>query len=520
MKFKINTDGTKLILLESTKEEYNQLKLSLSKFVKNYFFMARYKLTPWDGRISFIKDGGAIYFGLWYEIYKICKEYGYPFLIENKDVFPIDKEIEKEQIKTFTDEFFKDHKEKDNKEKPFTPYDHQIEAIYKILKHKFGIIEVATAGGKSLIFGSVVFYYLTKINPKAKFLLIVPSISLVTQFYNDIMDYNLGYHMENKTPVSIKIDEIMSDKPRKHFDGEPNIFIGTYQSLEKWPDEFFKQFDVVCCDESHMAKAPSLIKIMERTFGTSTVRFGMSGTYPPEGTAELFTIESLMGPKLLNIKAKKLMDEGIISNVKIKGLILNHNDRSFAESVFAIKKSGNGKRAYELEKKYAQNSLPRKVFLGKLITKFKQNSMILFHNIDYGTELYNYFRDNIPGKDFYYIDGTTPKVKREAIKLELEKTDGNIKILVASFGTFSTGINIRAIVNLVLADSFRSDRIVRQSIGRILRLHKEKDKAVVFDIVDQFHSDFKGVLYNHFIFRKKEIYESQQFPYDELKTII
>lgn len=94
----------------------------------------------------------------------------------------------------------------------------------------------------------------------------------------------------------------------------------------------------LCVSNCHIAKSPTLIKILERTFGTSKLRFGMSGTYPTEGTAELFTIESLMGPKLLNIKAKKLMDDGIISNVKIKGIILNHNDRSFAENVFAVKK--------------------------------------------------------------------------------------------------------------------------------------------------------------------------------------
>jgi superfamily II DNA or RNA helicase len=520
MKFKLSENNSELILTQSTKEEYNQLKLSFNKFVKNYFFMAKFKLTPWDGKINFLRGDDRIHFGLWYEAYKICKEYGYPFILENKEQFPTNKTITKEEVEKFCKEFYVDHRLKGEMDKQFTPYEHQIEAIYKILKHEFGLIEVATAGGKSLIFGTLVFYYLLKINPKAKFLLIVPSISLVTQFYNDIMDYNIGYNNENKTPCEIKIDEIMSDKPRKQFDKEPNIYIGTYQSLEKWPDEFFKQFDVVCTDESHTAKSVSLIKILERTFGTTKIRFGMSGTYPPDGSAELFTIESLMGPKLLNIKAKKLMDEGIISTVKIKGLILNHNDRTFAENVFAIKKAGDGKKAYELEKKYSQNSQPRKIFLGKLITKFKQNSMLLFHNIEYGKELFNYFRDNIQDKDFYYIDGETSKDKRELIKKEMEKTDGNVKILIASFGTFSTGINLKVIVNLVFADSFKSDRLVRQSVGRVLRLHKDKEHAVIFDIVDQFHPDFKGILFNHFTYRKNEIYVKQQFPYTELKTNI
>jgi superfamily II DNA or RNA helicase len=276
----------------------------------------------------------------------------------------------------------------------------------------------------------------------------------------------------------------------------------------------------LCVSNCHVAKSVSLIKILERTFGSTKMRFGMSGTYPPDGTAELFTIESLMGPKLLNIKAKKLMDEGLISTVKIKGLILNHNDRTFAENVATIKKSGDGKKAYELEKKYSQNSLPRKIFLSKLVSKFKQNSLLLFHNIEYGKELFNYFRDNIQEKDFYYIDGETSKDKRELIKKEMEKTDGNVKVLIASFGTFSTGINLKVIVNLVFCDSFKSDRLVRQSVGRVLRLHKDKEHAMIFDIVDQFHPDYKGILFNHFVYRKNEIYMKQQFPYTELRTNI
>jgi len=519
MKFELTENNTHLKLLDANKEEYAQLKLSLSKHVKNYFFQAKYKMTKWDGKIEFFKLD-RVNFGLWHEIYKICKEYDYPFEIVNKEKFPTDKTIVRTDVEAFIKEFLKDHKDEKDETKPFMAHEHQIEAVYKILKHRYGIIEVATAGGKSLIFSLVAFYYLKHINPNAKILLVVPAIGLVTQFYNEIHSYNLGYYNENKNPLDLRIDEIMSEKPRKHVGGEPNIYVGLFNSLVNWPKEFFKQFDIVAVDEGHMMKAKSLIDIMDRCVETSKLRFGMSGSYPPEGSAELFTIESLTGPKLINIKAKDLMEKGIISKVKIKGIILNHNDKTFAENVYSIKKSGNGKKAWELERNYAQASLPRKIFLGKLISKFKQNSIVLFQNINYGLELYHYLRDNIPGKDFYYIDGGTSKDKRESIRKELEKTDGNVKILVGSFGTMSTGINVKAIVNLVFADSFKSDRIVRQSIGRALRLHKDKDRAIIFDIVDQFHPEYKGTLYNHFVSRKTEIYQPQQYPYEELKTNI
>jgi hypothetical protein len=249
MKFRLNQDNTKLVLIESTKAEYNQLKLFLTRKVKNYRFQKRVKLGVWDGSISYFGTDGSINFGLWQEVYQCCKEYGYEFIIENKSQFPINKDIIKEKLQEFVEDFYKDHKTKEGKQ--FIPYDHQVDAIFQILKYQFGIVEIATAGGKSLIFGTLLFYYLKNINPDAKFLLIVPNINLVTQFYNDLGDYNYGFNSENKNPLDIRIDEVMSDKPRKYRDDEkkPNVYIGTYQSLEKWPREWFRQFDVVFTDE-------------------------------------------------------------------------------------------------------------------------------------------------------------------------------------------------------------------------------------------------------------------------------
>jgi protein-tyrosine phosphatase len=253
MKFVIDDTVTKIILKESTREEFNQLKLYLNRHLKNYVFMAKYKLTkfsanPWDGKYEQF-HGGYIDFGLLHECYKCCKEYGYPFEILNKEKIPINREIKKEDVENFCKEFYKDHKDEHDINKVFVPYEHQEESIFRILKHQYGRIEVATAGGKSLIFGSLIFYYLTHINPDAKFLLIVPTMDLVTQFYNDINNYNYGYHNENKNVINIRMDEIMSDKPRKYHGDEPNIYIGTYQSLVKLPVDWFHQFDVVCCDE-------------------------------------------------------------------------------------------------------------------------------------------------------------------------------------------------------------------------------------------------------------------------------
>lgn len=516
MKFKLNQDNTKLILIESTKGEYNQLKLHLTRKVNNYRFMKRVKLGVWDGNIDMFKDG-FIDFGLWQEVYQCCKQYGYKFIIENQDQFPINKDISKEKFQEFVYDFYKNHKTKDGK--PFIPYEHQIEAIYQLLKYNYGILEIATAGGKSLVFGTLLFYYLRNVNPDAKFLLIVPNISLVTQFYNDLNDYNYGYNNDNLNPCSIRIDEVMSDNPRKYRIDEqkPNIYIGTYQSLEKYPREWFKQFEVVAADEAHTAKAQTLISILTKTFGSAKIRFGMSGTYPSPSSSEILTIQSLLGPKLINISAKQLMDKGLISTVKIKAILLHHDNHKFAEAVYNIKKRGDGQKAWLLEKEYVANSAKRKTFIKNLVDKFTSNSLILFHNLEYGTELFNFLKDNCQNKDIFYIDGETSIEKRDYIKNKMEDTSGNPKILIASFGTTSTGVNIKAITNIIFAQGFKSDQVIRQSIGRGLRLHSEKNKLIVFDIVDIFHDSFKTTLWKQYESRRDDIYKKQKYPFDELK---
>lgn len=516
MKFKLNQDNTKLILIESTKGEYNQLKLYLTRKVNNYRFMKRVKLGVWDGNIDMFKDG-FIDFGLWQEVYQCCKQYGYKFIIENQDQFPINKDISKEKFQEFVYDFYKNHKTKDGK--PFIPYEHQIEAIYQLLKYNYGILEIATAGGKSLVFGTLLFYYLRNVNPDAKFLLIVPNISLVTQFYNDLNDYNYGYNNDNLNPCSIRIDEVMSDNPRKYRIDEqkPNIYIGTYQSLEKYPREWFKQFEVVAADEAHTAKAQTLISILTKTFGSAKIRFGMSGTYPSPSSSEILTIQSLLGPKLINISAKQLMDKGLISTVKIKAILLHHDNHKFAEAVYNIKKRGDGQKAWLLEKEYVANSAKRKTFIKNLVDKFTSNSLVLFHNIEYGTELFNFLKDNCQNKDVFYIDGETSVEKRDYIKNKMEDTSGNPKILIASFGTTSTGVNIKAITNIIFAQGFKSDQVIRQSIGRGLRLHSEKNKLIVFDIVDIFHESFKTTLWRQYESRRDDIYKKQKYPFDELK---
>jgi superfamily II DNA or RNA helicase len=535
MKFRYDDKKEELVVSDSTRIEYHQLNIWLTRHVKGYRYMPAFKMGVWNGQNSYFRNG-RINLGLWKECFKACKEIETSFVIENKEDFPINREVTLDKVQDFCKDFFKNHKIKNKQGEwiPFMPYDHQIDAAYKILKNRFCMAEVATSGGKSLIISIVIFYTLKNLKPDAKFLLIVPSITLVSQFYDNIIEYNHGVNnlaeirekkieslLDNKDydACDIRIEEVMSDRPRKYSGTEnPNIYIGTYQSLEKWPKQFFQQFHTIACDEAHGAKSKTITGILNKTFGSAYSRFGVSGTFPSDESCEILTIQSVLGPKITEVSATELKEKGIISPMDIKVVLMNHQDLDYAQRLDVIRKGGMGKEALDLEKDFIHESEKRINFIKKIVEKCDDNTLILFHSIEYGQKIFNELKNEITEKDFYYIDGEVKNKKREEIKSFMEDTSSNTKVLIASFGTLSTGVSIRAIFNVIFADSFKSEQIIIQSIGRALRLHSEKKRALIFDLVDVFTLDNpRNILFKHFKEREK-FYQKRDYPYKIIKV--
>ena len=535
MKFTYDKSTEEIVVTSATRIEYHQLNLWLTRHVKGYRYMPAFKMGVWNGQQTYFRNG-RINLGLWKEAMKGCKEIDMPFILENKEEFPLNRDVTLESVQEFCKEFFKFHKVKTKSGEwiPFVPYEHQVESAYKILKNRYCMAEVATSGGKSLIISIVMFYTLKHIQPDAKFLIIVPSITLVTQFYDNIVEYNWGINnlaeMREKkiesitnseakyTPCDVRVEEVMSERPRKYSGTQDaNVYIGTYQSLEKWPKEFFQQFHTVITDEAHGAKAKTITTILQKTFKHAYSRFGVSGTFPEDDTCEILTIQAVLGPKITEVSANELKEKGIITPMEIRAVIMNHNDKEFDDRIQIIKKGGNGKDAFELEKAYIHVSEKRLDFIKKIVEKCDSNTLLLFHTIDYGHQIFNKLEKELPGRDYYYIDGEISGKKREVIKKQMEVTDGNVKVLVASYGTLSTGVSINAIFNVIFADSFKSEQIIIQSIGRALRLHSEKKKANIFDLVDVFDSNnMENILFRHFKEREK-FYQKRQYPYKVIK---
>lgn len=538
MKFLYDVNTKKLIIQEATKLEYNQVKIWLEREVENFRFTPAYRYNKWDGKIDLFKNG-SINFGLWKEIIAALQIIGADFEVVNKKDFPLNRTVTLEHVQEFCNEFFKDRYilDSNGNKKSFFPYEHQIDSAYKALRNRYSNLEVATSGGKTLVLSIIIFYILKYIKADAKILLIVPNVQLVTQFYDDLLQFNTGYFNENLNQMDIKLQEIYGDKPRKYFGvGEPNMYISTYQSMSKienFGEEFYKQFHTVIIDEAHMTKVESIKKILNLTLDTAEYRFGVSGTFPKLDSANWLTIESLTGPKVQQIRAKALQDLGIITPIKIKCLHVNHNNPEIEEQLKKIRKNPNlGADAYRLEGEFIRRSEKRISLIWKLINKVKSNTLILFNIIEYGTKIketlekeYIDYLERIKTDstiteykqyEFLYVDGDISKKDRAEVKRKMELEDGIIRVLVASYGTFSTGISINNIHNIILAEGFKSEVRIIQSLGRSLRLHETKKQALIFDIVDLLTENGKGS-YARQGDKRKTIYNEHQYPYDVIK---
>ena len=458
MKFRYDESKEELVVTEATRIEYHQLSLWLNRHVKGWRFQPAVKMGVWDGKKSYFNNG-RINIGLWKECLLACNEIQTKFEFENKEEFPLNREVTLEKVRKFCNDFFKYHKVKTKSGEwiAFTPYDHQIESAYKILKNKFCLAEIATSGGKSLIVSIVYFYTIRNINKDAKILIVVPSITLVTQMYENIAEYNWGENYIDKldivtnkisddvpndyNPIDLRVNEIMSEKPRK-WTGikDPNVYIGTYQSIEKWPKEFFQQFYTVVADEAHGVKNQTMTSILKKTFKYAEYRFGVSGTFPDPETCEILSIQAMTGPKITEVSATELKEKGIITPMDIKVVIMNHNDKEFDERVGQIRKAGMGKEAFGLEKDYIHISGKRLDFIKKIVEKCDSNTLLLFHTIDYGQTIFNKLKEEIPGKEFFYIDGEISGKKREEIKKQMEVTKKEIEWTILNFGAYKVDV--------------------------------------------------------------------------------
>lgn len=477
---------------DATEMELEQLRISLTKRIESWRFNPLVKRGVWDGYVSYIKDDKWIPAGLWRYVVQICKDYNIQVDIKGIRRL-IDPDMNAESFESWALDFFKGAE--------ITPRDYQIETAFNILKYRRCLAELATSAGKTLISFLTVAYMLEK-KKAEKILFIVPNVSLVVQAHEDFHEYNYM----NK--VDLRIQQIFAGKKVK---SNKNVIIGTYQSLVKKDKEYFSQFDAVIVDETHKAKSNSIKTILQKCTNAQ-YKYGLSGTIPKDGTLDKLTLMSQTGPVISEVKANFLQNQGHIAKCVVKVIEMNYATDAQRQAFqdLAFNKYEN-KDVFQLEQNFVINAEGRLDFIASVIARIPRNSLVLFHRIEHGKRLYDKLRQD-SNKRVFYVDGGTDKDIREEYKKKMEA--GEEVVIVASYGTFSTGISIKKIHNIFFTESFKSEVIIRQSIGRGLRQHESKDKVLIVDFVDDIRTEeWDNYLFKHGKARQK-IYKQEKFDYN------
>ena len=438
-------------------------------------FMPMYRNRVWDGKIRlFSPASGEIYVGLLDYVKSYCDKNNISY-IEEENV-----DDTRDVMGTVVRGFVKSLKAK-SKGKTLKVRDYQLEAVGHALSRNRALIVSPTASGKSLIIYSLVRYYQMA---GERTLILVPTTSLVEQMYSDFEDYGWSsgtYCQKVYQGYTTKI--------------EKDVVISTWQSIYKMPKKYFEQFGCVIGDEAHMFKAKSLTGIMTKLHRCK-YRFGFTGTLDGTQTHRL-VLEGLFGPVEKVTSTKELMDKKSLAKLNIKCIILKH-------------KNIREKLSYAEELDYIVTNEKRIDFVVNLLQHLRGNTLCLFQLVEkHGKILY----DRIGEDNAFFVYGATSAEQREEIRAIVDKSDNSTTI--ASYGTFSTGINIRNIHNIVLASPSKSKIRVLQSIGRGLRTSSSKDSVLIFDIADDLGRD--NYTLRHFT-ERLNIYNEEQFDYEISKV--
>lgn len=508
----------------------------------------------WDGKDPFMTEDGRIPIGLWKEIYEFSKSSGIEVRIEGIDDC-LNLDLDRTEYTKFVDRLY-DGVVNDNGD-PFYPRDYQFEGVYRALKYVFCCEELATSAGKTSIFYTYNSYlkHIGVINKNNKSLLIVPNVTLVNQtasafdeFDNGMLDWNI--HKVGGPKDSFDLNKFK----------ECDMLIITYQSLinmipecltdrlinlekkkVKKEDEEKRQkdivnlkrkineskinnissyFSVLCVDEAHKSRGIAISTILGSCKNWK-YKLGLSGTMKIDTKySDFYKMQENTGPLVMTLGAKFLIDNEYSPDIKIKQIFLEYNRelplvkkyldiQEDSEKKDKMKKQFRdpklfGKYMLDIEKDIIFASTSRIEFISKFVKRLGKNTLILFSDVkqEYGLNISRKISEwNV---NTFYIDGSVESIDRDDYIKTMEAEDS--VVIVASYGTFATGINTKKLYNIIFAESTKAEITIRQAIGRGMRKLKGKDEVIIWDIVD----DLSGYSVRHSKERMK-IYTEQEF---------
>lgn len=462
-----------------------ELREAFTFQVPGYQFTPQYKARLWDGKIRLYDvRTKQLYRGLVPYVAKFCEERNYEWEYENESY---DEEFSLAEANEFVDKLRPKH----------APRDYQLDAFVHAIRTRRSLLLSPTASGKSLIIYLLARFLSHKGLKKG--LIVVPTISLVEQLTSDFKDYS----ETNEWNVSDNIHKIYQGQEK---DTDKFLTISTWQSLYKMPKKWFAQFDFVIGDEAHQFKAKSLTDIMTG-LTNAKYRIGTTGTLDGTKTHRL-VLEGLFGSVKKVTTTKELMDSKHLAEFQIKCLLLRHSD-SICQAARNF--------TYQQEIEYLVLNEARNKFITNLTISLDGNTLVLYQYVDkHGRILHDMINKKLGAeRKCFFVSGNTEVEMREEIRHIVEKESN--AVIVASFGTFSTGINIRNLHNIIFASPSKSRIRNLQSIGRGLRTSETKDSATLYDIADDLrYKKHENYTLKHFAERIK-MYSEEKFSFKVYK---
>ena len=438
--------------VQGTRTELLYLKKDTSVFVPGAQYTPSFKNHLWDGKISYLDlKTGSLPAGLFRIVEKCCKDFEFPL--------ETDEEVRKDLEK---DAFPEPEKFAETLGLPFPPRDYQLDQLKPIVENRRGEVSSPTGSGKSLVIYMFVRWALE--NVPGKIILIVPNVTLVEQMLSDFKSYGWA-------DVDDFLEILYSGKKPTF---KKRILLTTYQSIMRKTADFYEDYTVLMNDEAHSVKSAQLMKIAKFCVN-ARYRVGFTGTIPTE-PVDYNNVFGVLGQKIYELKSKNLIEAGVLSDIKVVNLFLDYPDRT---------RILGSSRDYVNEVKMIEEMPERNQGFAFVLDRLPkgQNTLILVNHIKHLESVEKWLTETYFSRySVHVIQGETDPIIREGIRKSME--DEKDVVLLATYGTMSTGVNIRRIHNIVFGASSKSHIRVLQSIGRGLRLHESKEKLVLWDVVD------------------------------------
>lgn len=498
-----------------TKEDfdlYNVIKEVLYRKEYMPFVKANYD-NKWVEH-SYLFNDYIFPFQFWGDVERVCKTL--PHLIPESEVILQDdprktgyySQLKREDYEAW----LKSLKIPDDISLDREEYSYQPESAFRGINNHVARISVATSGGKTFLTYLYCKCLIDVIKTPGRILIIVPSKLLCKQLKDDFA------HYDEKNDNKILVETIYSNSKRI---AGAKVVCGTYQSLKNYDVDYFDDFTVCICDELHRAKAYSIRNEIYSKIHNADYFFGMTGTFPPYKSLDYLHIVSMFGEEVVKVTVKQLIDTHIANNVNIKSIQITYfnsdknnpkdkvssfdeildnfpeicpeyfdkhqdecsDEESTREFLEVLKQDPN--KRYYAEKTYFQYNLRRTAIIAKLINMFDENSIIFVDTIAYCDELYDFLTRRCPDRHFEIIHGTVKD--RDGIIQRMRETPNKF-VLIATYGTMSTGVSIKNLTNAYIVDGGKSTIRIKQSMGRLMRMLDDKHTSKIFDFYDNIPS--------------------------------